>query len=454
LITHIGFDDTDSPRGGCTTYVATVLAQKLLELGAKFIDYPNLIRLNPNTPWKTRGNAAVCLRFDILDEKESRVKESILDLIEQYGEFWCKNTNPGVVFLRGEVPFEIKEFSNKTVRQIVKLDEAEELIQRYGLHAVGWKNRRGIIGGLAAVGGTLETDHTYELVTYRSPDNWGQKRRLNLNSIREMDRKLSNSTFNNITKKGNSIIAPHGPDPVLYGVRGESPEAVFKAYCIIEELEPVERWMIYRSNQGTNAHFSEPIKINELKPYNPAVFEGKVVYVPETIQGGHVIFQLEDSSGFIDCAVYEPAGDLRHLVWGLISSDHLRVYGGVKPRGEAYTLNIETIEVISLAQKIEYVNPSCPECGGSMESMGKHQGYRCKKCKYLGNRLTKIPMIHPRKIKPGVYLPDRDAQRHLTKPLKRYGKEKKGTPQVIFKPWIGGRSERINTSKTPQLQFV
>lgn len=60
---HIGLDDTDSTRKGCTTYVAALLVEKLQKLGANFIDYPSLIRLNPNVPWKTRGNGALCLRI-------------------------------------------------------------------------------------------------------------------------------------------------------------------------------------------------------------------------------------------------------------------------------------------------------------------------------------------------------------------------------------------------------
>ena len=59
---HIGFDDTDSPNGGCTTYIAAILVKKFKNLGFYFSDYPNLIRLNPNVPWKTRGNGAICLR--------------------------------------------------------------------------------------------------------------------------------------------------------------------------------------------------------------------------------------------------------------------------------------------------------------------------------------------------------------------------------------------------------
>ena len=53
---HIGMDDTDSARGMCTTFLAYVIVDGLLARGAAFLDYPRLVRLNPNIPWKTRGN--------------------------------------------------------------------------------------------------------------------------------------------------------------------------------------------------------------------------------------------------------------------------------------------------------------------------------------------------------------------------------------------------------------
>ena len=67
---HIGLDDTDSTRNGCTTYIAALLVEQLEHLHVKFIDYPNLVRLNPNVPWKTRGNGALCLRFEFDEELE------------------------------------------------------------------------------------------------------------------------------------------------------------------------------------------------------------------------------------------------------------------------------------------------------------------------------------------------------------------------------------------------
>jgi tRNA(Ile2) C34 agmatinyltransferase TiaS len=40
-----------------------------------------------------------------------------------------------------------------------------------------------------------------------------------------------------------------------------------------------------------------------------------------------------------------------------------------------------------------------------------------------------------RDLEIGVYLPPPRAERHLTKPLKRYGLEKTYAPKSLFTPW-------------------
>src|SRR5437879_1293494 len=62
---HIGIDDTDSPRGGCTTYTMSILSDRLQHEELELDGYPCLVRLNPNVPWKTRGNAATALHLKI-----------------------------------------------------------------------------------------------------------------------------------------------------------------------------------------------------------------------------------------------------------------------------------------------------------------------------------------------------------------------------------------------------
>ena len=432
-------DDTDSPRGGCTTYIAALLVERLIELGAEFIDYPNLVRLNPNVPWKTRGNGAVCLRLDMDPEMGGAVKKAVIESVERHAEFDCENTNPGIVFHAGEVPEPLKRFADRVIQGVVTLGEAEALIEKYCSTAIGYKNRRGVIGALAAVGERLEGDHTYEILAYRTPENLGKPRRLDVESIVEMDRATRGETFNNFDlEKRRPLIAPHGPDPVLFGVRGESAEAVHNAGMMVDSDEPVERWVIFRTNQGTDAHLRQVSRLSDLKPFNPAIVVGKVAARPRTIQGGHVIFPLRDETGQVDCAAYEPTGHFRDTARRLIVGDMVKAYGGVRASNseERRTLNLEKLEILQLTPDIRLENPLCPKCGGGMESMGRGKGYRCRRCGLRNRDIEKRTIEVERTVSPGLYLPPPSAHRHLTKPRERYGREKRqGVPYELYEPW-------------------
>jgi tRNA(Ile2)-agmatinylcytidine synthase len=418
-------DDTDSPEGGCTTYLAALLIETLLNMGATLTGYPTLLRLNPNTPWKTRGNASICIRIEIDDSKYKLVQGKVMRLIEKYGEFQCENTNPGAVFLKGHVPDEITDYSASVVQSIVSKKTALNIINDNKLDYLEYKNGRGIIGALAAIGGTLCDDFTFELLTYRARENLGTPRQVDLESIIRMNEALQGYTYNNLDENGKPMITPRGPDPVLYGVRGESPKAVFKAKEMIKSLEPVDRWIIFKTNQGTDQHFGEPIKISRLQAHNPAVVHGIVDSIPKTIEGGHVFFKLIDETGSVTCAAYEPTGSFRRTVRKLRPRDEVSTYSGVSIHGDAFTLNLEKIEVHKVSPEYLELKPKCPECGGSTESMGKDQGLRCKKCGYRDHNLKEEAVMVERDLVQGIYLPDRSAHRHLTKPYERYGREKK-----------------------------
>ena len=58
---YVAVDDTDSMKGNCTTFLATEIIREFHDLD--LIGNPRLVRLNPATPWKTRGNGALVMRF-------------------------------------------------------------------------------------------------------------------------------------------------------------------------------------------------------------------------------------------------------------------------------------------------------------------------------------------------------------------------------------------------------
>jgi len=433
---NIGIDDTDSPEGGCTTYLAALLLKKLEELGAKLVDYPLLIRLNPNAPWKTRGNGAVCLRLELPENYLEKAQQMTIQLVEEQGEFQCGNTNPGAVFHIGIVSNDLAYFYERVLCTIVRQDEAENLLHKHFINSVGWKNKRGLIGALASIGANLNGDHTYELLTYRIPENRGKKRLINSESVYKMDQALKKITFSNVDPETNQIlITPRGPDPVLYGVRGESPEAVYSAYKMIISDEPIERWVIFRTNQGTDAHLVYHYKIKDLKICYPSIIVGDVSEQPKTIEGGHVIFKIKDSTGILDCSAYEPSGRFRDIVNSLMVGDSVQVAGGIRELESGITLNLEKLEVINLIDDFRIVNPRCPICGGGTESMGMGQGLRCRKCGYKSKDLVKTKEKVERALKPGIYLPPLRAERHLTKPYSRYGRERNYISAPLYNPW-------------------
>jgi tRNA(Ile2)-agmatinylcytidine synthase len=425
---HVGLDDTDSMKKGCTTYIAAVLVEKLERLGVRMIDYPNLVRLNPNVPWKTRGNGALCLRMRYHESIERRIMDVVISTVEECSDLESDGTEPGIVFFRkAKIPKEIHEFAERTISQVVSLKDALRLLTKFRGEAIGFKNGRGIIGSLAAVGETLRGDHTYEVIAYRRPENYGLKRRVNEASIFEMDRATAPYTFNNVDlEKTRVIITPRGPDPILFGIRGESPEIVKKAFHMVEAYEPIERWVIFRTNQGTDAHLKHVENLGQIQSYNSVIAKGTVSTSPKTVPRRHIIFSIKDAIGQLDCAAYEPTGNLRRVAAELIVGDEVEAYGGVRvpATNRPLTINLEKMRVLKLAQKASYQNPTCMSCGKRLKSMGKDKGFRCEKCGLRYRDLEKIGMREKRELRTGLYVTATRSQRHLTKPLRRYGMEK------------------------------
>ena len=224
---HIGIDDTDSTKGGCTTYIGARLVERISKMGVRFIDYPNIIRLNPNIPYKTRGNAAVALRLDIKNVPYDAVQETALEEIEAGSQIGHKGTDPAVVFLKGKPSANIRRFSRKALCDILSERGAVKLVKSSGASAAAYGTEMGLVGALAAVGEALSSDHTFELVAYRTRENCGSPRQVDEESVKHMDEATSPGTFNNYDYQNNRmLITPHGPDPVLLGIRGESAEIV------------------------------------------------------------------------------------------------------------------------------------------------------------------------------------------------------------------------------------
>jgi len=244
----------------------------------------------------------------------------------------------------------------------------------------------------------------------------------------KMDWMTTPETFNNYDSDNRRVlIAPHGPDPVLLGVRGETPDAVVRAFRLIRLREPVERWVIFRTNHGTDAHLPNTMLNQGIELNRPVVLSGKVLERPERIAGGHVFFKLKHMNSIVQCAAFEPTGRFKEVVASLVPGDEVMVFGGVKRNDRGYppTVNLEKLIIRLLSDDIAVENPKCSRCGKHMKSVGEGQGFRCIRCKLGNSHQPKQVLRKTRAIQPGLYLPDKRAQRHLTKPLSRYGFEKR-----------------------------
>lgn len=405
--TLVGIDDTDSLKGMCTTYLAALLTKELDVVGL-----PRLIRLNPNIPYRTRGNGAVALKVcgNLKD-----IEDTVLGFVEEYAQLSEENTNPGVVFVHEpstQQKSELYRFYSRVVSELVTLEEAESIAKKADAIVYKFKNGRGIIGALAAAGADLQ-EKTYELIAYRVRENYGKKRLISEESVFAMDEATYPQTFNNVDRETKRImITPHGYDPILCGIRGRSPQIVEAAWRMLEVSEKVETTCIFETNQGTDAHLKLR-KISELRPYDCAILEGFVVNNPKTIEGGHVLFSFSDGTGEVDCAAYEPTGNFRDIVRKLVAGDRLMVYGSIGSHPN--TLNLEKIQVLSLAVVVEKIPPMC--CNKRMTSAGSGKGFKCKKC---GRRLCKDAAVLKevsRGLQPGFYSVPPRAMRHLSKPL-------------------------------------
>ncbi|GDY16598.1 tRNA(Ile2) 2-agmatinylcytidine synthetase [Nitrosopumilaceae archaeon] len=418
-ILNIGFDDTDSPKGMCTTFLAYKIVDLLKKQETEFLDFPKLIRFNPNIPWKTRGNGAVSLR--IRTKNPSKIKNQIKNLVEKYSDI--KNgANPGLVFYESkEIPEQFTRFSKLALWQLINRNLAKKFATKNNIEFFYQGNGQGLVGAIGAIGYDFQ-DHTLELLSYRKNSNFGKERKLSAKSVKTMQEKTLPYTFNSFdNKKERVLITPHGPDPVFYGVRGENVTSLLRATKILETDEKLAGYMIFKSNQGTGDHLKNEFNITNIRPYASGKITGIISDEPKIVKGGHVFFSIISDGYELRCAVYKPTG-MSFVALSLIKGDKVCIGGGIRKASKNHPriLNLEFIDVINLEKNLIKSNPICKKCDKKMKSKGKNQGYQCTKCgKKLAN---KVILEIPRKIKKQLYIPSVSAHRHLSRPLQRIGR--------------------------------
>jgi len=414
----VGFDDTDSSREMCTTYLTVEI---LKETNLDLIGYPNLVRLNPNIPLKTRGNAAISLLLGrgegerkeigkIYDEpvfsferyKEEKIDIDVMSIIEKFAPK-DEKTNPALIITKEK---ESENFYWEAVRNFVDFN--------YVKHKIGGtvetiNGDYGIVGANAA-NSWPGNNYTYELISYIEKDRWNGEHYVNDEGSMTIEREFPQTFDNYDFRNRYNAIRPTTKTPVLFGIRSINTDSLFSALKKIDS-EPYFSYIIFKTNQGTDDHLEERT-IGSLKLYQSSIIRGRIISEPIMNRGGVASFEMSDGTGTIKAVAMEPTKEFRNTVMKLRKWDELRVYGGITKSG---FINIEKFQLLRKSTIIDINPPLCENCGSRMESAGRGKGYRCWKC---GSRGEGIATEEKRDIEIGYYEVPIIARRHLARPLK------------------------------------
>lgn len=421
---NLAFDDTDSRTAGCTTHIAfDMISSKIIVPS----DYPSLVRLNPNVPYKTRGNGSINITTDEVEEYriigysggkkivtgsfKTEPKTILKKAVEEIEKFYIRddeNTNPGIVV---SDHFFGSTFYHKGLEETLSMEQVEEYLNEEGAIYHKFKNGRGLIGATCGLAWDKKRV-TYEILTYRYPKP--EHMDIEMKKIIGRIAESYDSTFNNIdVEDGKVALFPVERTPVIFGIRGTSPEDLLQIADEIRLINEkvVRDAVIFATNQGTDDHIQkDPESLIDGQSYS---IEGIVTRKPIRWRGGHIHFSIKWKNGEVGIVCFEPSKSFRNYVERLLPGDQIRVYGSYDDEN----IKLEKINIIEQAQIYVRKPPVCKDCGKKCENRGGTI-YRCSSC-----RREMMPDYNPvervdirGKFEPPVY-----ARRHLSMPWKLEG---------------------------------
>ena len=399
-------------------------------LGVDLIGEPRLVRLNPNVPWKTRGNAALSARFGRGRGRRYLVGDFGDGPVHGYPQGRALQT--GIVRLAAEAAWEAVRSSSRrgdpgtdpalvvtsrrlpadlywrAVSSVVPLEDVRRSLDQAGALTYSEGSDRGLVGAAASIAWPGRRA-TWELIAYRRPGTEGRERAVDRSSVEQTARDHPSLFLCTDPRTRRLLVVPHTRCPILYGLRSTRRVPLLGARRTIVS-EPVGRWSVFRTNQGTGDHLA-PRRADELEPFSAAVLTGWLGTAPQSLRGGHVRFELETEGGSrIPCIVFEPSKTLTRVARALAPGDRLRLWGG---RAADPAFRVEGIVIRSVGPRATRHGRACHLCGRATHSLGRVRGYRCRGCgarippesyRYAGAEAV---------FGPGVYHPTPSARRHL-----------------------------------------
>jgi tRNA(Ile2)-agmatinylcytidine synthase len=403
---HIGLDDTDHLESDCTTKNFNELLNYLADYIKFTILSRKLVRLWPFANRRTRGNAALSGVIEINMKDEERLYNISNDwfkklLINISSHPPCNSPASPVLVISRYI------FSEKiywdTVKGHVDLSTRLNEIKEYECKVYAGESYWGLIGASAAISWVPNENHSYELIAWRKRSMIGKKRIIDIKTITELDRKFPKTFVNRDPTKNRGLIAPRTPCPVLYGIRGKSPEILEESHNWLQSNDAVENstdYAIHCTNQLTDDH---------VIPYS-----GTVISKPVISRGAHASIKVILDGKLNTLVAFSQGGSVNRLLRTLEPGDIISWTGLYSPLDSSIHL-----EKLSLFEPVPRIisRPLC--CNISMKSVGNNQGLRCIKCHSYSEKywISKIPIMKGIDMIDNWTEPTPSNRRHLSKPL-------------------------------------
>lgn len=166
--------------------------------------------------------------------------------------------------------------------------------------------------------------YTWEYLAYREESRWSTPRDVNHNSLFISDEETAPHTWDTVDwERGSVVCVPHSPDPVLYGIRGDSPFVLPMLFHALDQSHFLGTDSL--TNQGTDAHLLEGT-IGSLNENSSHRICGTVLHPPITGTGGHVSLVIGNGGKELTCMAFEPTKGFRQLAI-LIPGDQIIAVG-------------------------------------------------------------------------------------------------------------------------------